>query len=319
MIEVKHNTKIYIVTASSHFTGGPLLLHQLGGLLKQKGFDVFMHYIPYNLNPVHPEFSNYNIPYVDTIEDSEKHILIIPEVNFLEFRNTKNIRKVLWWLSVDNYFKTFKNASKKRQLYNWILGYHRIYRKAHLHLAQSQYALDFLKTKGISGIYLSDYLNDIFLVENVSQQNQLRRDQILYNPKKGFSITKQLMDTAPELNWIALTKMSPQEMRKAMLMSKVYIDFGDHPGKDRIPREATICGCCLVVGRKGSAANESDIPISKEFKFDESNPQQIIDKIKYILAKYDNITLLFDDYRTKIRNEKIEFEKQIDQIFIKHQ
>lgn len=29
-------------------------------------------------------------------------------------------------------------------------------------------------------------------------------------------------------------------MRKA----KVYIDFGFHPGKDRIPREAVMCGAC---------------------------------------------------------------------------
>ncbi len=38
-------------------------------------------------------------------------------------------------------------------------------------------------------------------------------------------------------------------MRKA----KLYIDFGYHPGKERMPREACLLDCCLIIGKDGSA------------------------------------------------------------------
>ena len=45
---------------------------------------------------------------------------------------------------------------------------------------------------------------------------------------------------AQDLRWVPLIGMTTEEMRSCMSKSKVYIDFGNHPGKDRIPREAAI-------------------------------------------------------------------------------
>jgi len=42
---------------------------------------------------------------------------------------------------------------------------------------------------------------------------------------------------------------------------KLYVDFGKHPGKDRMPREAAVHGCCIITGRRGAAGNPFDIPI----------------------------------------------------------
>ena len=47
--------------------------------------------------------------------------------------------------------------------------------------------------------------------------------------------------------------MTPEQVVDLMSESKVYIDFGNHPGKDRIPREAVINGCCVITGVRGSA------------------------------------------------------------------
>ena len=33
---------------------------------------------------------------------------------------------------------------------------------------------------------------------------------------------------------------------------QVYIDFGHHPGQDRLPREAVQCGCVVITGTRGS-------------------------------------------------------------------
>lgn len=55
-----------------------------------------------------------------------------------------------------------------------------------------------------------------------------------------------------------------------MSKSKVYIDFGNHPGKDRIPREAAISGCIVITGKRGAAAFAEDVCIPETYKFDES-------------------------------------------------
>ena len=101
--------------------------------------------------------------------------------------------------------------------------------------------------------------------------------------------------------------------------SKVYIDFGNHPGKDRIPREAAISGCCIITGKRGSAKYKDDVYIEDEFKFNDSeeNIDSIISKINYLIENYENETKKFDLYRDRISKEEIVFEKDIDKIFTK--
>ncbi|KAL3809235.1 hypothetical protein ACHAXA_005283 [Cyclostephanos tholiformis] len=46
-----------------------------------------------------------------------------------------------------------------------------------------------------------------------------------------------------------------------------YIDFGPHPGMDRLPREAALAGCIVITNREGAAAHDEDVPLPQEFKF----------------------------------------------------
>jgi len=46
----------------------------------------------------------------------------------------------------------------------------------------------------------------------------------------------------------------------------MYIDFGTHPGKDRIPREAALRNCIVLTNRNGAADNNVDVPIPNEYK-----------------------------------------------------
>ena len=103
-----------------------------------------------------------------------------------------------------------------------------------------------------------------------------------------------------------------------LLKSKVYIDFGHHPGKDRFPREAASCGCCIITGMKGAAKYYEDVSIPAEFKF-ESNKKEIaniISKIEECFNNFDSESLKFDDYRKKIKLEEQKFERDIEEIFI---
>lgn len=103
------------------------------------------------------------------------------------------------------------------------------------------------------------------------------------------------------LQWVPIENKTPSEVVKLLLKSKVYVDFREHPGKDRFPGEAAICGCCIITGKKGSAGNPIDIPISENYKFenDEGQLDLIIEKARDILVSFDKRSQDFDDYRER--------------------
>ena len=111
--------------------------------------------------------------------------------------------------------------------------------------------------------------------------------------------------------------MTTQEVVQLVRSAKVYIDFGNHPGKDRIPREAAIGGCIVITGKKGSAAFEEDVPIPNKYKFDEEKNTnvEIIETLKFALANYEEEQKLFKNYINVISEEKNEFIEDIRSVF----
>src|SRR5687767_6015204 len=96
---------------------------------------------------------------------------------------------------------------------------------------------------GFSGVYLSDYLNPMYVHEAKTVDYSTKKNVVLYNPKKGYSYTQKLMEACADLRWVPLDSLGLTQMIETMKTSKLYIDFGPHPGKDRLPREAAIMGC----------------------------------------------------------------------------
>ena len=111
--------------------------------------------------------------------------------------------------------------------------------------------------------------------------------------------------------------MTPEQVNDTLRSAKVYIDFGNHPGKDRIPREAAMCGCCIITGKMGSAQFFEDVSINEEYKFEDidENLYDVLDKIKYIFNNYNTEIEKFKQYRKKIMHEYKIFQKEIDIIF----
>jgi len=313
---------IYVACQGNFYTGGPELLHQLVFKLNQLGQDAKMfYYLKSEKNPVHPNLAKYGPSFVETLDDKASNCLIVPEVDTHLLRQYKHIQKVIWWLSVDNY----ELATSKKTLFLEKLGVYRRFNfnlKSHRrdvkHLCQSYYAQQFLDSKGIDSFYLSDYLSVDIIDGALSQSNQHeRKDIVLYNPKKGFEFTKKLIDAAPHYSWVPIENMTPKEVVKLLLTAKVYIDFGYHPGKDRFPREAAISGCCVITGKRGSAANQIDIPIPDTYKFDdkESAIPEIVQKINVCFRDYNNMAKDFDAYRKIIKEEENRFTADIKDIF----
>lgn len=330
-VKIKNGTKIYVLSLAYYKTGGLELLHQLVSQLVELGYDASIVY--YNLRKkdnINPEFKKYVNRYLrfEDIDDNKDNILIVPETRIQALIEFKKIRKIIWWLSVDNYFPTISIQNHMKQFgflktIKHILIYHDIYKNwdlksvADYHLVQSEYANLFLQNHGIVEIArLSDYLNDTYLEKNYDISR--KKDIVLYNPAKGYSFTKMIIDKSQDLKWVPLENMTTLEVSEKLLEGKVYIDFGNHPGKDRFPREAAVSGCCIITGKKGAARNKVDIPIPEQYKFDEEKVtvDEIIDSLRHIIKNYNSEISNFKDYRNIIRKEKNEFVSDIVSIFI---
>ena len=314
--------KIVVGCPSYRFTGGPTLAHQLCAELSNQGFESSMYY--YNVREKkkvqHPNYTNFNLKYTTELQDDENTIFIAPETNPDMLRSIKKGKKVIWWMSVDNYFDKYLTSRRNKILNIGGLLKFNIDRKDTFHFAQSQYAIEFLENRGIDKkkiFYVSDYLDDIFIENSSKHVSVNKNDVILYSPKRGFEFTKLLIKKIPEVKWIPLQDLTQKEMISLMQSSKLFVDFGNHPGKDRIPREAVINGCCIITGSKGSAKNDIDINILREFKFEESDIKidEIVNKILNILENYNANYELLKDYRKKIMSEHQKFIDDVSNAF----
>jgi hypothetical protein len=325
-LRIKYNTKIYVVCPGNVATGGPELLHQLVFELNKMGLNGYMFYYKKTQeNPIHDEYLKYNNNYVESIDDNEDNILIVPEINTDIIYNYKNIQKVVWWLSIDNYYKKFTSDIVWKKLIKKLLclfGYLRvndIFKENQLtHFVQSEYARKYLMGKKVKKIYfLGDYLNEYFIKKQTENINIKKQNIVIYNPKKGIGFTKKIIGYTDDIKFVPIENMTREEVAMLLLSAKVYIDFGNHPGKDRIPREAAISGCCVITSRKGSAKYYDDVAINDDFKFEDNdeNISIIIDKIKDCLINYEQNIKKFDIYRDKIVHEQENFIKDIKNIF----
>ena len=342
------DSKIYVACPANIATGGPELLHQLVYELSLLGVDAYLYY--YNtidsVIPIHDAYKRYHNKYVNIVDDNKNNYIIVPEAYCaIQILNSFNaINKIIWWLSVDNHFITKYIENKKyfflQRVLNKILSKkifnigtlaHKLlvttdmkkvslFRdEKYLHFYQSYYAKEFILSNNISEdkiFKLSDYLNKDFLT--IETDCSQKENIVAYNPKKGYAFTRQIIENAPHIKFIAIEKMTRDEVILLLQRSKVYIDFGNHPGKDRIPREAAILGCCIITNKKGSAGYTNDVPIDKKYKFENSQGSisEIIKTIELCINNFDKTKKDFDGYRNFIKSEPKLFVEDIKKIFL---
>ncbi len=332
---------IYVLSPGKTKTGGTELLHQLVFQINQTGKKSIIIYNTDDISKASlmEPFSKYlntnTYGCLTDIVDDSNNLLIVPEIYIDIALNYKNIQKSIWWLSVDNFLEKQAGISgriKVKGIMKGILGgikesiNGRLKNQTHqlinidTHYCQSHYAMEFVKSLGVMEnkiYYLSDYINDSYF-ENIHQFcSRDRENYVLYNPKKGYAFTKKIIERTPDLNWKPLINMTNDELKKLMLKSKVYIDFGHHPGKDRLPREAAISGCCIITGMRGAAKYEEDVKIASKYKFADKNRSinEIILCIKDCIDNYDERIKDFSNYIGSISLEKQDFIECVDKYF----
>ena len=322
------DTKVYVACPGNIPTGGPELLHQFCSLLIQYGIEVYICYIPFqNFNPENPVEDNYRkycVPYVTNIHEDNPHdVLIMFETVGELYFSLNRIQKVFWWLSVDNYISNISilvTRHKENALANPLpkLFYFQDTEKDTEHWVQSEYARQFVMLNGVheKNIHVvEDYLSQTFLRKAARIDLTQKEDAVLFNPRKGLHITQRLIKLAPDIKWFPIQNMTPEQVQFVLSKAKVYIDFGNFPGKDRIPREAAISGCVVITGKRGAAGNDIDINIPAEFKFDETEEalKKAIEKIRYAFENFDEEYSKQKAFRERILDDKRRFENEVEE------
>lgn len=252
---------VYIVCTKKLTTGGAELLHQLCFELNSLSVDSNMSYffrqenkyIEVEINQNYKKYCKYD--FSSKIVDELGNVVILPETMAYLAKYIKHARVVIWWLSIDNYlinfnydyyrcngFKATYSELKKlfrRPSFNKLKKYE--------HIVQSKYAKDFLNNVGINSEIVGDYINLEFLNSDL----EIKKENIVcFNPKKGIEISKKIIEfyskKETDLVFIPIIGLNPDGVIKLMKRSKIYIDFGGHPGKDRMPREARIQDCITI-------------------------------------------------------------------------
>ncbi len=356
-LSISKDAKVYITAHANFATGGLEALHQLGlNIINELGIQAFMYYLPLNHpDPAHKEYKSYNVPIATEIEDDAKNVLIVPEVTFgiNSLRNYKNIKKIVWWLSVDNFYGSISALQKELMLladriinnqsfllsdlfeitmnqYNNTMNLSQLFvggenllltnvlNSVDLNLCQSHYSLQHLKGNGFKNLeYFTDYLNEEFLKFKIDAGDLAKKENIVaYNPK-GSDFSEKIKEYAKDITFIPIINMNKEDVAAMFRRAKVHINFGSHPGKDRITREAAFLGCCVITGKRGGAKYYEDIPISDEYKFDdkEENIPGIVNRIKNCFDNYNEEYKNFEIYRKIVENEKNYSIKALRTIF----
>jgi len=333
-IKCQPATKIYIFCPAGYATGGPEALHQLGAKLTRLDFNVFMHYYstPDSVDIVHKNYEKYSVPVADEVDNVSRNIMILPETHLLPIfdDNYKHVRKVIWWLSVVNYYITQENLTqslkgeKYFKLRNYLgrfptASFSRLKRRKDVqHISHSYYSQVHLAENGIKPVgRISDYMNSAFF--DMVDESTPKESLVIYNPIKNDAFLDKIIALTPTIKWVPIKGMTPAEVATLMNKAKLYVDFGFHPGKERMPREACIMRCCMIIGKTGSAAYQQDMPIPEQYRFDKSEDQipAIIERIGQCLNSYKTLVADFAPYRETLYREEEQFEQDIQKVFVK--
>lgn len=322
--------KVLVICPGNAMTAGPEALHQLVADLNRLGQPAEMVYHPFDrrFEPPQP-YRKYAVP-VGTYAETPGTLIVFPEIFTIEALRTRGAEAAVWWMSVNNFTGVRYGYPWRDRLRYWkyLLKGKRpwggVKALAHLkNFAQSDYAREFLAGHGIAGQMLSDpipvYTEPAYIASLPPRLQAARRqDTILYNPNKGAAITEKLKAAYPQWTFRPLKGLDREQLAQAFLDGKLYMDFGHHPGKDRLPREAALHGCCVITARHASAANPVDVPIPERFKLDVKDPafvQRFGEVAGEVLANFEACSRELDGYREVIAREPAEFDRQIVEAF----
>lgn len=332
-IELRPDSIIYIYCEANLMTGGPEALHQLRYYLELSGFNAYMVYTnkKKGIGATPERYYQYfpsGIKEVneDEIIDSHNNCIITSESSTCRLRRTKYTQKVIWWLSVVNRDTNWMDSvfSVKTRLARivkicsfWNTDRRPYPRKKAMNLCASKFAYSFVTDKlKLPAAYLIEPISKEFLDMGRGKINGIvRKNVVAYNPSKPSKVMKLLL-ARNNFDFLPIKGMTPCEIAEAFRKIKLYIDFGNFPGPERMPKEAVYNGCNILVGKHNAAVNDFDIAIPNSYKMDDAESIDNIEKkIQEMLDNYEKESIDFEHFRNQIQNLEPNFIKSIKQRF----
>jgi hypothetical protein len=322
-IKIKPRYENVIICCQVLKSGGPEALHQLATAISDLGGKVSVMYFLdetryditkdkfISINP--PKISGnlydqYPVNQVTEFALTDSTMVILSESYTFLATQIPTVTKAIWWLSVDYSFLSKLELLPK----NYAADFFKQTQIQHFY--QSQYANHALQLHGAKQRFaLSDYVNIQFNPSTYAQS----RNTIAFYPLKGKEIAQRFAQLYNDLQFVAIQNMTRSQVDQTLSQAGIYIDFGNHPGKDRVPREAARAGAVVLLRKHGSAKFFEDHPLADEYFFTDTDVQngRLYNKVKQILS---NRSLHFDrqaQYRTTIALEKQKFYLEVSNIF----
>ncbi len=317
-------------------TGGPEALHQLAYRIACHGGTAHMvYYAPFSrievtdgvirchadASPMPAHFAQYHPKVLSAIKPTAETLIIFPEpLSHFAAKSDVVYQRALWWLSLDNGLPQNPNlgeADYRRQFFA----------NANLvHFYQSDYAREFLHGSATARYHpLSDYTDPEFVCRSLIASDNppiaARGKTICFFPNKGADLARRFIDSRSALpadvDFVPIRDMSKAQVRDTLFAARLYIDFGHHPGKDRVPREAAIAGAVVLLREAGAARYFLDHPLPAEYRFTDDDVASG--------ALHEKVAAILDDparhfaphrfYRDAILIERERFDLEVRSLF----
>lgn len=339
-IPKKKVASIYLACPPNVRTGGPEAMHQLCNKINMigNGTNAYILYLQedesgkmahdnsaqileayetmYSQLQIAESLPKHSLESTDDVEFSDS-LIIWPEcwTHFIDHFDEEKVlvdksgsktitmkhQSAIWWLSVDNNKGAFTRWDERQDI---------------LHLYQSEYAREYI-IKNLPTSTTEFNTNFMQLTEYIpsrchSKVPPERNLDVLYNPLKGMHFTdaiRKRSERSIKFNPIGgdsidRNRLTPEEVTHLLRCAKVYIDFGPHPGMDRLPREASLAGCIVITNTNGSAQYSKDVPIPSKYKIKKFDVDHIHRLLKTSLEKFEESKTDFDEYRTWISEQE---------------
>lgn len=253
-------------------TGGPEAIHQVAQLFAEQGLPTDIAYYgsggslsvaegrlecqPPPVNPCLEAYAGYEPVVCRSALLRPHHLIVLPEVLAGHFAGFGRAGVAVWWLSVDNAVGLMDEVTQRAVVTSPTLR----------HFHQSAYAADFLRQVGVTtSLPLGDHTTAEFTAHVPTGPNA--EPAIAYNPAKGADLAELFFGRHPELLQAPIQGMSRVEMAAFLRRTRVYVDFGHLPGRDRMPREAAASGSVVFLHDRGAGRYQEDFPIPDFFRF----------------------------------------------------
>ncbi len=322
--------KYYIFTPANFCSGGPEALHQLAFYMRKLGLDAYTVYYTYtefpNVLPIE-RYNQYNVVPIayKEIDDIKGNYVIAPESAPWCLNGFRNAKKCIWWLGLvesdlRNSSIIYKIVYWKRRLFKQsIVNAKKLLFNPHncWHLCGSRYAYSEVSSRFPQSrvAYLIEPISLDFLQVDNMNKSLYREDFVLYNPAKPSEMMTQLL-ARKRFRYIPLEGLTPQDLAEMYQKSKLYVDFGEFGGPERMPKEAVYFGCNILVANHNAAVNDFDVAIPHNYKIADSEDIETVEtKISYMLMNYQSLNRDFQFYRNQIEKLEDNFTKQIMTIF----